>query len=96
MLPKAKRSDPKTGTVAGATEIYIRSSSVLEEYDAYERHAEEKRCFRCGMRACEGRFGCSFVDLVPGRSITIDVVSVSSGAYDSCLERPVWLIRRLC
>ena len=28
--------------------------------------------------------------------ITRVVASVSSGAYGSCLERPVWLIQRLC
>ena len=32
----------------------------------------------------------------PSSRITRVVASVSSGAYDSCLERPVRLIRRLC
>ena len=90
VLPKAKRSDPKTGTVVGATDILksVTGTRALQRSMSRMSVMLKKKGVFDAMRPADGC--CSLLG-GPSSSITRVVVSVSSGAYDSCLERPVCL-----
>ena len=90
VLSKAKRSDPKTGTVVGATDILESVTGTRARQRSMSRMSVmlKKKGVFDGMRPAEGC--CSLLG-GPSSSITRVVASVSSGAFDSCLERPVCL-----
>ena len=98
VLPKPKRSDPKTGTVAGATDILAWRAWQARVHGrgvwASSMVMLKKKGVFDAMRSADVLVVPSLGG--PSSRITRVVVSVSSGAYDSCLERPVRHIRRLC
>ena len=81
------RSDPKTGTVAGATDILESVTGTRARQRSTSRMSVmlKKKGVFDAMRPADG---CCSLRGGPSSSVTRVVVSVSSGAYDSCLERP--------
>ena len=77
VLPKAKRSDPKTGTVVGATDILQSVTGTRARQRCMSRMSVmlKKKCVFDGMRPAEG---CCSLRGGPSSSITRVVVSVSS------------------
>ena len=90
MLPKAKRSDPHTGTMVGAPDILESVTGTRARQRSMSRMSVmlKRKGVLDGMRPADGC--CSLLG-GPSSSITRALASVSSGVYDSCLERPVCL-----
>ena len=91
VFPKSKRSDPKTGTAARATDMLESVKGTRARQRSMSVMLKKKGVLGCDVRE-------TFWLFPRGPGSTRVVVSVSSGAYDSCLERPITLcvIRRLC